>query len=100
LKDGAIVGIMSVSSLGMIPSREWTTKKVEDVAQTNIKTIPPDCDVTEALRLLLSEQDYHMLLVTAEDGRLTGILTKTDILVALKLRGDRAKEPAYEPMIT
>lgn len=100
LKDGAIVGIMSVSSLGLIPSREWTTKTVEDVAQKNIKTISPDCDVTEALRLLLSEQDYHMLLVTSEDGRLTGILTKTDILSALKLRGDAAKEPVYEPAIT
>src|SRR5487761_1752184 len=97
LKDGAIVGIMSVSSLGLIPSREWTTKTVEDVAQKNIKTISPDCDVTEALRLLLSEQDYHMLLVTSEDGRLTGILTKTDILSALKLRDGAAKEPVYEP---
>ncbi|HET9100416.1 MAG TPA: chloride channel protein [Acidobacteriaceae bacterium] len=99
LKDGAIAGIMSVSSLGLIPSREWTTKTVEDVAQKNIKTVPPDCDVTEALRLLLSEQDYHMLLVTSEDGRLTGILTKTDILSALKLRDGAAKEPVYEPAI-
>ncbi len=99
LKEGTIVGIMSVSSLGLIPFREWTQKTVEEVAQKNIKTIPPDCDVTEALRLLLSEHDYHMLLVTSEDGRLTGILTKTDILSALKLRGE-PKEPAYEPAIT
>src|SRR6185437_9494976 len=31
LKDGAIVGVMSVSSLGVIPYQEWATKKVEDV---------------------------------------------------------------------
>ncbi len=100
MKDDAIVGIMSVSSLGLIPFREWTTKTVEDLAKKNTKTIPPDCDVAEALRLLLSEYDYHMLLVTSEDGRLTGILTKTDILSALKLRGERGKDAAYEPAIT
>lgn len=99
LKDGAIVGIMSVSSLGVIPYREWAIKTVEDAALKNIKKIPPDCDVTEALRLLLSEQDYHMLLVTSEDGRLKGILTKTDILSALKLRGG-VKESEGEPVVT
>ena len=100
LKDGAIVGIMLVSSLGVIPPGEWTTRKVEDVAEKNIKKISPDCDVAEALRLLLSEQDYHMLLVTSEDGNLTGILTKTDILSALKLRGGGAREAVYEATLT
>ena len=101
LKEGAIVGIMSVSSLGVIPYREWTTKTVEDVAQKDIKKIPPDCDLAEALRLLLSEHDYHMLLVTSEDGKLTGILTKTDILAALKLRGGSGTTgPVYEPAVT
>ncbi len=100
LKDGAIVAIMLVSSLGGIPSWEWTTKTVEEVAQKNIKTIPPDCDVAEALRMLLSEQDYHMLLVTSQDGNLIGIVTKTDILSALKLHGGGAKELVYEPALT
>ena len=62
--------------------------------------ISPDCDVAEALRLLLSEQDYHMLLVTSEDGNLTGILTKTDILSALQLRGGGAREAVYEATLT
>jgi CIC family chloride channel protein len=100
LKDDAIVGVMSVSSLGGIPPGEWTSRKVEDAAQKNIKKIPPDCDVAEALRLLLSEHDYHMLLVTTEDGKMIGILTKTDILSALKLRGGAAKEAVYEATLT
>src|SRR5665213_420802 len=101
LKEDAIVGIMLVSSLGLVAPREWTTKKVEDVAEKNIKKIPPDCDVTEALRLLLSEHDYHMLLVTSEEDRLIGILTKTDILSALQLRGGAAAvEPIAEAVVT
>lgn len=89
LNDSDIVGIMLVSSLGRVPPKEWSKIKVQDVAQKNIKKVSLDCDVTEALRLLLGEHDYHMLLVTSEEGRLLGILTKTDILSALQLRGSR-----------
>jgi CIC family chloride channel protein len=90
LKDDGIAGIMLVSSLGRVPHWQWSTTHIEDVSQKNIKRIAPDCDVTEALRLLLSEHDYHMLLVTSEQDRLLGILTKTDILSALQLRGGKA----------
>ena len=37
----------------------------------------------EALRLLARESPDPMLLVTATDGELAGIVTKTDILRAL-----------------
>ncbi|MEO6964336.1 MAG: CBS domain-containing protein, partial [Acidobacteriaceae bacterium] len=50
--------------------------------------------ITEALRLLLSEHGYHLLLVTSEEGRLLGILTKTDILSALDLRVGKAVRQA------
>jgi CIC family chloride channel protein len=42
----------------------------------------------EALRLLLSERAQPMLLVTSANNRLEGIVTKTDILEALKTRGE------------
>jgi len=97
LKDDAIVGIMSVSALGRVSPEEWKSRRVEDLARKDIKKISPDCDLSEALRLLLSEHDYHMLLVVSEDGRLIGILTKTDILSALKLRGGvGVSEPTYD----
>jgi predicted transcriptional regulator len=38
----------------------------------------------EALRLLAREKPDPMLLVTATDGALTGIVTKTDILRAVE----------------
>jgi CBS-domain-containing membrane protein len=42
----------------------------------------------EALRLLLSEHEQHMLFVISAEGKLEGILTKADILKALKMRSD------------
>jgi CBS domain-containing protein len=46
--------------------------------------VAPDTDVMEALRLLTTEHRQTMLLVVAADGNVKGIVTKTDILRALK----------------
>jgi CBS-domain-containing membrane protein len=38
--------------------------------------------------LLLAEHQQHMLLVISANGRLEGIVTKSDILKALEVRRD------------
>ena len=43
-------------------------------------------DVREALRLLLGEHKQPMLLVVSGQGKMQGLVTKTDILHALKTR--------------
>jgi CBS-domain-containing membrane protein len=50
----------------------------------------------EGLRLLLSEHRQHMLLVTSAAGKLEGIVTKTDILQALKTRRDVPAQASLE----
>jgi CIC family chloride channel protein len=50
----------------------------------------------EGLRLLLSEHRQHMLLVTSAAGKLEGVVTKTDILQALKTRRHATAEPNHE----
>jgi CIC family chloride channel protein len=85
-----ILGVITVSALGLVHPQEWTTKKVEDLVDRRVMKVLPNCDLMEALRLLLSERDQHMLFVISVGGKLEGILTKTDILTALKLRSDGA----------
>ena len=46
--------------------------------------VTEDCDLTEALRLLVRERGAQMLLVTDDTSALQGIVTKTDILRAVK----------------
>jgi CIC family chloride channel protein len=58
--------------------------------------VAPDCDLMEGLRLLLRERNQPMLLVTSPSGKLEGIVTKTDILEALKTRGEAVLEFADE----
>ncbi|MFZ0521165.1 MAG: hypothetical protein WAL95_09090 [Candidatus Acidiferrales bacterium] len=49
----------------------------------------------EALRLLLSERAQPMLLVTSAGEGLEGIVTKTDILEALRLRDEEETRESW-----
>lgn len=98
LEGHTIVGTISSWSLTHVPAARWPKTTVSDVTQRKIIRIRPQCDAMEALRLLLREQAQSMLLVTSENEKLEGIVTKTDILEPLKTREDSgyALEPADE----
>lgn len=85
-----IIGVIPSSSLARFPVERWETTTVSDVTERRVLRVPTDCDAMEALRLLLGERQQPMLLVTSTDGKLEGIVTKTDILEALKTRGEKA----------
>jgi chloride channel protein, CIC family len=90
MDDHSILGIVPSWSLTRVPAEKWAQTAVLDVTDRGVISVPPDCDVMEALRLLLSERTRPMLLVTSSSGALEGIVTKTDILEALKTRGETA----------
>lgn len=90
-QDHQLIGVISLWELGSVPAQKWAQTKVGDLADRRATRVPPECDLTEALRLLMSQSGRHMLLVTAPDGKLEGIVTKTDILSALNARGGDAK---------
>jgi chloride channel protein, CIC family len=88
LQGHEIVGTFPTTSLTKVAAEEWATTSVLDAGERSVMRVPPDCDAMEALRLLLREQAQRMLLVTSADGKLEGIVTKTDILEVLKTRGE------------
>jgi chloride channel protein, CIC family len=97
VKGHRIVGTIASWSLSGMPASRWPTTTVLDLVERKVMRVPPDCDAMEALRLLLSEEAPPMLLVTSKEGELEGIVTKTDILAALKTRGEqRLPEPVSE----
>ncbi|HEV2420672.1 MAG TPA: chloride channel protein [Candidatus Acidoferrales bacterium] len=96
LKDRRIVGTFPSWSLARISAEKWANTCVSEVIEHKVMRVPPDCDVMEALRLLLRERAQHMLLVTSPDGKLEGIVTKADILEALKTRGEEMLRPDDE----
>jgi chloride channel protein, CIC family len=88
LEDHQIVGTISPSSLTRVAAGTWSDTKVAEVANRKVIRVPPDGDAMEALRLLLGERGQSALLVTSGEGRLEGIVTKTDLLQALQARGE------------
>jgi CIC family chloride channel protein len=97
LAGDEVIGWIGISSLGSVPPDAWETTKVEDLAERQVGKISGDSDAMEALRLLLGECRPQMLLVISRHGQLQGILTKTDILSALRLRSDNHPESAGLP---
>ena len=99
LENHKLLGLMANWSLTHIPPEKWSKTPVADVTNEQAMRISADCDLMEALRLLLSERTRPMLLVTSESGKLEGIVTKTDILEALKTRGEEPLEPENELVV-
>ncbi len=93
---GEVVGTVSVSTLAKVPPQKWDQTKLRDIMDKNVSVVVPECDLEEALRLLMGQNGQHMLLVKNETGKLEGVLTKTDILSALDTRARRISEPAAE----
>lgn len=85
--DGSrLVGTCSLWSLSRTDPSKWETIRVRDITQRRIKKVSQETDATEALRLLLLEDSEPMLLVVGVEDKVLGVVTKTDILQALKLR--------------
>jgi len=87
-EDQKLLGTIGLWSLARIPSDKWSTTMVRDITEHGAQKIDPDCDVMEALRLLTGEHRQLMLLVVSRDGRMEGIVTKSDILQALRIGRD------------
>lgn len=89
-EDHQVVGVIAMRSLGKVAPHKWDETKVGELTDRRVMRIPPECDLMEALRLLMGQRGQHMLLVASSEGRLEGIVTKTDILSALNARGSNS----------
>jgi CIC family chloride channel protein len=80
-----VVGTISVSDLSRVAPEDWDQRTVGEFADRNVILVMDDCDLSEALRLLVRERGAQMILVTDSAGAIQGIVTKTDILRAVKM---------------
>jgi CIC family chloride channel protein len=99
LEDHRILGTLSALAFAASGLDGDADKTVSDLTNRKFIELPRDCDAMEALRLLLGEEGQPMILITTEKGNLEGIVTKTDLLEALKIRGEEEVEPAVETMM-
>jgi CIC family chloride channel protein len=87
-----VVGTILVSDVSQVAPEEWDKIAVGELADRGAIRVMEDCDLTEALRLLVRERGAQMLLVTDDAGALQGIVTKTDILRAVKMSSEATQD--------
>ena len=83
-----VVGTVSISDVSRVAPEEWDKATVSESAERNAIRVTDDCDLSEALRLLLREQNAQMILVVDGAGALQGIVTKTDVLRAVRMSSE------------
>ena len=89
-----VVGTIATAVLPTTDPARWDAIKVGELARRDASRVPENCDLAEALRLLVREEGDQMLLVTDEGESLVGIVTKTDILRSIQNDGRRPALPA------
>jgi predicted transcriptional regulator len=83
-----VAGTISVSDLSRVQPEDWDKVTVGEIADRDAIRVMEDCDLSEALRLLMRERGAQVLLVTDEAGTLQGVVTKTDILRAVRMSSE------------
>ncbi|HVB34188.1 MAG TPA: chloride channel protein [Patescibacteria group bacterium] len=84
--DRNMLGTVSWQSLAQIPPEKWNDTQIRELVDPDVPKVSADCDLLEGFRLLSSERRHHMLLVISSKGEVEGVVTKSDILEALKLQ--------------
>lgn len=96
--NGKLLGTCSLWALTQVAPENWCNTRVHNITQRRVQKVAPETDAMEALRLLLAEDTEPMLLAVQAGGKVVGIVTKTNILQALKLRRDRPPALPDQPL--
>lgn len=112
IHNGKLVGIVTMHDLLEIimPKKIGVSKgsagannspmrniKVKDIMTDSVVTVKPDSTIREAVDLML-DRDIHSLVVF--DSRVQGIITRTDVLLALAALERKASSPNFTLQLT
>jgi Zn-dependent protease/CBS domain-containing protein len=91
MADGRMLGLLSMTDIKRTPRESWVTETIDRIMTPapDVKTVSPDDDLTTALELLQGG-GYNQLPVMA-DGRLKGIISRTDLLNYIQLKQEIAR---------
>jgi acetoin utilization protein AcuB len=96
-------GVISIKDIGLYrmnhPGAEFASVKVKDLPARNTITCRPD-DIIEEAAFLLQKHDLDALPVVEDNGKLSGIVTTSDVLRAfIILLGLRARSTRITLMV-
>lgn len=88
VRDGALVGIITLSDVKSVPRTQWREFRVIDrmTPLEHLMTVTPDSPLTAALQAM-SDKDIHQIPVV-RDGMLVGLVTRNDVIRFIQLRNE------------
>jgi CBS domain-containing protein len=79
-----LVGMVTLADVNRTSSIDREAMQVRDIMTKDLITLPPEAPVIDALRIM-SAQDFGRIPVV-QDGKILGIVTRTDILKVAELK--------------
>jgi Zn-dependent protease/predicted transcriptional regulator len=79
-----LVGMVTLADVNRNSSIDRDAMQVRDIMTRDLITLPPEAPVIDALRIM-SAQDFGRIPVV-QDGKILGIVTRTDILKVAELK--------------
>jgi Zn-dependent protease/CBS domain-containing protein len=101
MRDGRLIGIVTVEDARALPQSAWIGTSVAKImTPAPLQTVSPDEDVSAAVSLMADSG--HQQLAVMRDGTLVGLLSRGDIVRLLQLRrelhlSERGASPAKAP---
>ena len=91
-KGKRAIGSISLWEVTQVPSSEWSTLKVGEVARSNLPQVELDTDLREVVRVMNQQQGHRLVLITDSDGVPAGLITPSDIISALSVEDEAESE--------
>jgi len=83
IEDGEMIGIFTFTDLANVPKSRWNEIKVGEVMTRDIIVCGPDDDVEDALMKM--SKGIVGRLPAVQDGKLVGIISKTDVFRTIEV---------------
>jgi CBS domain-containing protein len=88
---GNVLGYVGLQELGKVAREHYPLTAVRLVMRLNVPTVDPGALATDALRQMTQSNEEHLVVV--EQGRLAGILSRTDVSRIVSILGTVRSEP-------
>ncbi len=84
LRDGHVIGLVSIDHVNAVARGDWPSTTVADVASRDLEksVAPPDASVESVLGMFDASGPGAVLVV--DEGRLSGIVTRSDIIRVIR----------------
>jgi len=85
--DGRLAGIVTISNVQKVPEEKRGTTTVGDIMVKEIYVIGPEDEAAGAMRKMMERQIRRLPVM--EDGRLVGIVSRSDLIRAIEICSGR-----------